>query len=645
MDEVTDTGVLVTHANFDKVIRDLESNYKFLSLDTETTGLYPFHGDRLFSIIIGTDSKQYYFNFHKYDYLPLGCVLWEDHKNWLQQWVFNKADITWFIHKAIFDVPMLHADGFNLAGDIHCTVTGARIQYNEHNSYTLASCGSRIGFEKNMEVEAYIKSKKLYSTAYLNGISLRKPRYDLVPFDLMFKYGCVDAKVGFALGDYQIKKIQKMDETFALQSITPSECYKNELALQKVLNDMQIKGVHVDTDYCRKAIEFFQEEMTDAKRRFFELAGTELIISGKCFSEVFRDEADKWEYTDKSNPSFPEAVLKRLVHPGAREVLRYKEAKAKINFFLTFIKFTDEKGFIHTELKPYGTRTGRFSSANPNLQNLKKEHGPTEDSDFVVRRAVKPRPGYFFAMIDYDQIEYRLMLDYARADGLISKVLGGLDVHTATAEQAGVDRSTAKTVNFLTLYGGGIGKLASTLGVTKSRAKAIQSRIFDASPEIRDFIDGTIKCAERRGYIFNWLGRISHFPKRQLCYKAPNTLIQGGAGDVCKVAMVECHKFLKDTQSRVVLNIHDELIFEMHAADAPLLTTLKKIMEGVYKPYRLPLTCGIEYSWKSLADKVEFTGLDDLYGSKPRDEIQAGDLSASQEASPNVGKENPVGRA
>lgn len=631
---------IVTRTDFDNCLFEI-SRHEFRSLDTETTGLYPFLGDRLFSIIIGTEHEQYYFNWNEYPELLQDMLLDATHKHRLQERLFDDLTAYWFIHKGIFDLPILGCDEepMEIKGTVHCTVTGERVAYNEHNDYSLEACGARRKIPKDMSVENYIKKHKLYTVREINGFKTKCKRYDLVPFPIMTKYGCRDAKVGYHIGIDQIKKIKDRADRMPSNKNTIRSCHANELRLQKTLHKIQMRGARVDREYCHEAVEHFVDEMSSAQSEFKGLTGRDFLLSGKLFAELFENEKDKWGKTDKGNPSFKEDTLEKLDNPAAKQVLKYKAAKSKIDFFHNFLKFSDSDGFIHTEFKAYGTRTGRFSSAAPNLQNLEKAKGDALNAPFVVRRAFIPREGFFFAMLDWDQIEYRMMLDYAGAHGLIDKVLGGLDVHTATAEVASVSRDQAKTVNFLTLYGGGIAKLAGSLKTTETHAKEIQSTIFNAAPEIKTFIRQVIKTAEQRGHIFNWLGRVSYFPKRNLCYKAPNTLIQGGAGDVAKVSMNLIDDFLNQQAARssLLLNVHDEIILEMDYNEANYLYDIKQFMEETYPHKRLPLTCGIEWSNKSLADKVEFTGIDCLHATEGRDEVQKQDLSATAEPPQNVG--------
>jgi DNA polymerase-1 len=263
---------------------------------------------------------------------------------------------------------------------------------------------------------------------------------------------------------------------------------------------------------------------------------------------------------------------------------------------------------VRTSLDQAGTKTGRFSSSSPNLQQLTK----TDDSPFPVRGAFVPRPGYFFAMLDYEQQEFRLLLDYAgaftRRRSLIDAVLGGLDVHQATADAAGVSRHEAKTVNFSVIYGVGLDLLAARLKKSRREAQGIKAALFEAAPEIQVFMTQAQNIAAKRGYIVTWHGRRWHCPDSRFAYRATNAVIQGGCADVGKVAMNEVERHLARRKSRLVMMVHDELILEVHESEPEVVEECRAIMQRVYPHKFLPLTVGADFSRRSLAEKTEWTG-------------------------------------
>ena len=244
-----------------------------------------------------------------------------------------------------------------------------------------------------------------------------------------------------------------------------------------------------------------------------------------------------------------------------------------------------------------------FIVVRSNGKNLITGNCPKRGEDksrYPVRKAFIPREGFMFVMIDWDQMEYRLLLDIAGEDETIDKILGGLDVHTATAEMMAVEREPAKTLNFMLLYGGGAAKLAAALGVLVSRAKELKAKYFRTLRKVQNLVKSIQATSKLRGYIVNWLGRrILNTPGSE--YKMPNHYIQGGCGDVAKVAMNEIEDYLQDipTATNMLLTVHDECIFEVPIDENHtdvMLDEIKNIMEEAYPHKRLPLTAGIDYS-------------------------------------------------
>jgi DNA polymerase I-like protein with 3'-5' exonuclease and polymerase domains len=223
-----------------------------------------------------------------------------------------------------------------------------------------------------------------------------------------------------------------------------------------------------------------------------------------------------------------------------------------------------------------------------------------------------------------------MMLDYAEQLDLIEEVKGGLDVHTATAKLMGVARKPAKTLNFLLLYGGGVVKLALELfPVTANEptlwviwkqangwrldeddkkwlelatdemvavnlpllleAEKLRNQYFSRLPKVQELVDECKRTAADRGYIRTWTGRRIYF-KRGFAYKAPNALIQGGASDVCKTAIVRIDDYLKDKRSKLLLSVHDELVLKIHAGEMHTIDVVKDIMQTSFPHKHLPLT-------------------------------------------------------
>jgi DNA polymerase-1 len=373
---------------------------------------------------------------------------------------------------------------------------------------------------------------------------------------------------------------------------------------------MERIGVCIDKDFCERAIFHEKSKRALLEEEFEERTGEVFKNSAPMWKRIFDSEKDRWimgkptKKTKQVNPSFSSENISHFQNPVAQIVIALRKTIASEKAYLEFLWHTAPDGRIHANFDQAGTKTGRFTSSEPNLQNKKKDReGNNVESDFTVRRGIVPTDGFYFAMMDYDQVEYRIMLEYAQERGLIDRVLGGLDVHSATAEMAGINRFQAKTLNFSIIYGAGDRAIAAKLGITVKQARDLKETVFRQAPRIERFIGHVKHTARDRGFLFNWLGRPLMFHDPEITYKAPNALIQGSAAEVIKVAMNRCHKYLKPLKSRMVLSIHDELVFEIHESEAGIEEDLSKIMVGSFPSKYLPLTVGTERSRISLADK------------------------------------------
>ena len=609
--------MLVTKQNLSGVLARF-SKPGVYAVDTETSGLYAYLGHRLFSIILADEAGAVYFNFQDYPGISPDYVLPDPR---VLKPVFGNEASYWFAHNAKFDMAMLRMDGMQLAGTVHCTQAIGMVIRNDKFSYSLDNLAAERGYRKDNTVERYIKDNKLWKWVDIPGKKTRKKDkyYFKVPFDIIVPYGIRDAEITRALGLAQLADIDEV----AKQSEAPvsiKDIYLNELEVTKALFDMEFEGCQVDHAYIDEALRYENGIAEDSAARFEDLTGREFKDSPKALAEVFtaldipiqRNEptAKMVEAARKKgglavgNPCFDSDVLENIDNEVARLVLMHRQATKKAGtYYSSFKYFSDGNGVLHCNLKQDGAGTGRMSCAEPNLQNI-----PARDEDksnYPVRRAFVPSPEYCLVMIDYQQIEFRLMLEYSEDLPLIEKIKAGHDVHTATAEQAGIARHGAKVLNFLLIYGGGVGKLAQTLGITYDQAYQLKATYFGALPGVKKIMREVPQVAIDRGFIVNWLGRRSHLTDSNFAYKMPNYLIQGGCADIMKVALVRCHKRLRGMLSKVILTVHDELKFKIHKTELAIVPELAEIMKQAYPHKLLPMSVSIEHSWVSWHDAVE----------------------------------------
>lgn len=641
----------VTENNFDICFEILKRS-DFLSWDTETTSLNSFQDGRLFSVIISCEQEDFYFNFKDYPEENV-CALPAQYLLKLVDLAQDNLKIN-LMQNAKFDMHMLAREGIFFAGKIYDTAVLDRVHFNQHMRYNLAEITKRWGDEKLDIVWKYIEENKLKTKTHHERFNktVEQPHFDRVPFSIIQPYGEQDGASTLNVGKQILAKIQQDDQTLDPRIPKQMQVVENEARLTKTLFNMEHRGIQLDLDYCNEALDHYLRILQKSEIAFKNLTGLDFVKGTTVFEEVFASEKDKWEKTEKGNWKWDADVLETFENPSAKLAIEWAEAKKQSEYFANFLFYCDSKGVLHPDFQQGGTVTGRLSCRDPNLQNLTnpdKYEEQTEAALYPVRRSFIPRPGYFFAMIDFQQVEFRLALDYANANSLIAKVLDGYDVHTATAEVANISRKEAKTVNFLSIYGGGVVKLAQNLYGTKGskaqlgaiykkmfgwrlsdeeqrawttvtdelrqfnepvirKAYDVQQSVFRAAPEIKDFLKAVQRAAETRGYVRNYLGRRYYFTDKRWSYKAPNHLIQGSAADIIKTAMNRVDEYLKDKESKLLLSIHDELIIEVKNDEEFVINEIKNIMEGIWINRRLPLLVDVEISRKNMADKEGWNG-------------------------------------
>lgn len=601
--------MLVSRQNYENII-DLLGRETVLAIDTETTGVALYGGeDRLFSIAIASKLETFYFNYHPYqDALDSHLESFGPMRK-----LTSDPQKIWFLHNAKFDMGFLEKENLPLIGKVYCTWTGSRILYNEHMTYSLSECAKRIGLEKSDAVEEFISKHKLYEWHKIPGKQKRdKKKFFLkVPLPIISDYAEKDARVTYELGFHVLNSISSPEQ----------EVLENEATFTRTAYNIEKTGIKIDRPYVERAQEFERMRCHDATLKFKDLTSLEFSDGRKVLGNVFGGVLDRLPKTIKGSPSFDDTAL-RTISPTfekekkiAETILEHREHFKKLNsYYLNFLHFADSNDILHPNIRQAGTATGRISIVDPALQTVNKEEDKTQE--YSVRKSFIPREGYLFLEMDYKAMEFRMLLDYAGEERLARQIEKGLDPHQATANLVKIDRRSAKTISFGLLYGMGVGKLAHSLGVDLDKAKQLKRTYFSALPNVKNLIERVQMTAKQRKYIFNWLGRKSYFPNPDFAYKAVNYLIQGGSADTVKVAMNKMAEFLSDKKTRMVLQIHDAVLFELHHSELDLIPTLKTIMEQAYPPRKcLSMEVSVEYSLTSWGDLKP-------YGPEARDEIE-----------------------
>jgi len=598
----------VTNENLDAVMFELECHGVF-SLDTETSGFHAYLKDRLFSIIVSTYKDDFYFNFddtpdHLGNKAPAETILPRKAMKRLRG-ILDNPDNTIYMQNAKFDMHFLNVEklGIKFKSRIFCTQALARLVNNQLPSYSLSNLGALIGFDKDDKVMKYILKNKLYTEV---DVGKKNPRRDLhfnlVPFDIISAYGMQDGRVTFELGRYieaRLAELAKEQEDMGLPDLM--NVVNNEIRLTKTLFRMEAKGVKIDRKYCEEAYAYEIDQYNTACSKFYALTdGIEFQDAPACYKLAFKKLGLTAGKTEKGNDSYsaenlPDNELTEII------VAARKHYKRATTYFKNYLDMAGEDDILHCTFVQGGTSTGRLSSRGPNLQNVPKRG--EDSSKYPVRKCFIPREGCKFVMIDWDQMEYRLLLDIAGELPTIKKILNGLDVHTATAEMMEVEREPAKTLNFMLLYGGGAQKLADALKILLLEAKRLKKKYFTTLRRVQALVKSIQEVAKKRGFIVNWFGRRI----LDASYRTPNHYIQGGCGDVAKLAMNQIDDYISDTDVFMLLTVHDEGIFEMPVGQ--VMSTAEyicKIMEEAYPHRYLPLTAGIDFSLTDWYNKEKY---------------------------------------
>jgi DNA polymerase I len=600
--------IVATQSNFYDLVDGL-AREDSIAFDTETNGLRWYAGDRLFSIAIADAHEEYYFNFHTNEDIPAENILPRERIADFSEVFQAKGEAIG--HNIKFDMHMLADEGVVIARDLWCTQSMSRVEYNAHMNYSLDQVAARVGLEKFDAVVKWMDDNKAYEMVKDEGKKQAKKNYHFykVPFDIIAPYACQDARVAFQLRGLQGKRFDELD---AINIGAPSlvELARNERKFTNVAYDMERAGIRIDRKYCTDALQFERERALRAEREFLAATGSRFVDSTKELKPTLIAAGVKPGKTEKGGDSYRAEILELYPeNPIVKLILEHRDAKKRANtYFANFLKYADRDDRVHFNFKQDGTGTGRASVAEPNLQNVstdEDEPEPEDNSPFPVRRSFIADQDCYLVSIDYKQIEYFLMLEYAAEMGVIAQVLGGMDLHQAMADMVGITRQQAKTLNFAILYGAGVDKIASMLGVDYEEAYALKHKYFFRLPRVKNFIRNVTNTAAKRGYIWNYLGRRSHFDNPQFAYKAANYLIQGSAADVMKVAMVQAKDFLQGKKTKILLNIHDEVLLSTPRGEANLIPEIRDIMAKAYKPKHLPLQCSVSYTEKSWSDLID----------------------------------------
>ncbi|MFC2086915.1 DNA polymerase I [Bacteroidota bacterium] len=578
-----------------KLIEILKKKREFC-FDTETTGI------SMNSEIVGMAIS---FKAHEAYYIPFPGDF-NTSKSILSEFkeIFENKEFIVIGQNIKFDMQVLQRYGIELNGILFDTMLAHYLIQPDlrHNLDFL--CETYLNYSP-VSIESLIGKKGK------NQMSMRS-----VPLKDIVEYAGEDADVTFQL-KYILEKKLKENQLENLFN-------KTESPLIRVLSDMEMAGFKLDHAFLKSYAVELKNELEQIEKDIFKLSGYEFNISSpKQLGEILFDRLkidEKAKKTSKSKQySTSEETLIRLKdkHEIIPKILEQRSVKKLLSTYVEALPelVNQTTGKIHTSFNQTVAATGRLSSTSPNLQNIPIR----EERGREIRKAFIPSQGNSLLAADYSQIELRIMAHFSKDKYLIEAFKNNEDIHASTASKifnVKLDevtrdmRSGAKTANFGIIYGISAFGLSQRLNIKRSEAKDLIDSYFDAFPGVKKYMEESVVKAREYGYVQTILGRKRMLPdinSRNATVRgfaernAINAPIQGSAADIIKIAMINIHKeFLdKKYQTKMILQVHDELIFDTPAKEIEEIKIIvkEKMEKAIFLDVPLVVDVGIGKNW------------------------------------------------
>ena len=482
--------------------------------------------------------------------------------------------------------------------DIKSAVIGSRWNGIEINGYTFDLSLASYVLEPAIKEELkYVCTHFDYEGVQYDEEVFGKGAKKHIPNDdILANHIVSKAKAIYELKDVVTKELKDKNQYELYEDI--------ELPVTRILGEMEFAGTEIDLDVLKEMDTAFDETIEKLANDIYRISGTTFNISSpKQLGQVlFEDLGLKGGKKTKTGYSTSQDVLEKIIdaHPVVPLVLEYRMLTKLSSTYLKGLQeqvFPDNK--IHTIYKQTLTHTGRLSSVDPNLQNIpvRSEEGK------LIRKAFVSHNGYLVSF-DYSQIELRILAHMAHVTNLIDAFNQGKDIHRHTAalvfgikdeEVTPQMRSQAKAVNFGIIYGMSEFRLSKDIGMSISEARDFINKYFETYPEVKTYMDGVVETCKKQGYVSTLLNRKRYIPtindknfmvRQQAQRYAMNTPIQGTGADILKIAMIEVDKALKEKhlKSQMILQVHDELIFDVFEDELEeVMSLVKEKMENCIK--------------------------------------------------------------
>lgn len=585
----------------EKALRELIARIKrakFVSLDTETDSAFPTQA-RLVGLSFSTKPNHASYLPLRHDYPNAPSQLPKEQALNLLKKVLADPKIKKIGQNIKYDYIVLKKEGIHVQGiDLDSMILSYLLEPNwgKHNLNRLAL--------------TYLQVKTI-SYNDIVGKGKNEVTIDAVDIDRVAPYACQDADLTLQLSSLLWPKVKEEN----LDSLYR----KFELPLIEVLADMEMWGVKIDTQALKNLSSELEYELGHLREKIYDISGEEFNINSPqqlasiLFDKLNLPASRRTKITKSYSTSVN--ILQELAgdYPIAQYTLKYRKlAKLKSGYADSLpLLLNPATGRIHTSYNQTVAATGRLSSSDPNLQNIPVKG----DLGRRFREAFIPAQGYLFLSADYSQVELRVLAHLSKDPALIETFLHDRDIHEETAERVFGNasilfkeekRRRAKIINFSMIYGASAFSLAKELETSTSEAQDFIDLYYEKYPKVRQFLEKKVKDAQEKGFSETIFGRKRQVPELQHKDKmiqqagrriALNTPIQGSAADLMKKAMIDIWREMKrkDLKSKMILQVHDELVFEVPDAEKDEVEILvKERMENVF-PLKAPLK--VHLSW------------------------------------------------
>jgi DNA polymerase-1 len=590
----------------EKALRELITKIKrakFISLDTETDSPFPTQA-RLVGLSFSIKPNHAFYLPLRHEYPNAPSQIPKEKALRLLEDVLSDPKIRKIGQNIKYDYIVLKREGIQVRGiDFDSMVLSYLLEPNwgKHNLNRLAL--------------AYLQVKAI-SYNEVVGKGKNEVTIDAVDIDKVAPYACQDADLTLQLSSLFWPKVKekKLDSLYR----------KFELPLIEVLADMEMWGVKIDTNALKKLSSELEYELVHLRKKIYDISGEEFNINSPqqlahiLFDKLSLPASRRTKMTKSYSTNVN--ILQELApkYPIAQHTLEYRQlTKLKSGYADSLpLLLNPETGRIHTSYNQTVTATGRLSSSDPNLQNIPVRG----DLGLRFREAFIPAQGHLFLSADYSQIELRVLAHLSKDPSLIETFLHDRDVHEETAERVFGNNSIlpdqekrrrAKIINFSMVYGASAFSLAKELETSNSEAQDFIDLYYEKYPKVHEFLEKKVKDAQKKGFSETLFGRKRQVPELQHKDKmtqqagrriALNTPIQGSAADLMKKAMIDIWREMKKKglQSKMILQVHDELVFEIPDKEKNEVEILvQERMENVFRlkaPLKVHLSWGVNWA-------------------------------------------------